>query len=196
MYNGIGLSTPRGSGTNGYVVRNLSHIQARPQKRDERPIDQSQPAARKPNKEITAHDLKRKVEVECMKLQLKLEEKGLAQDEIDTKVDEFRQQKLKNIDFAQPRDAKSLKVHETHLLKEAKSKENEKVARAFRIDRQYEEGQAFNQELQQQKKEQRIRDREARQEEHERQKRRRERDHSDDDYDKEKQRRRRRHRDD
>ena len=29
-YNGVGLSTARGSGTNGYVQRNLSHIKAKP----------------------------------------------------------------------------------------------------------------------------------------------------------------------
>ena len=28
MYNGIGLSTVRGSGTSGYVQRNLSHVPA------------------------------------------------------------------------------------------------------------------------------------------------------------------------
>lgn len=26
MYNGIGLATPRGSGTSGYIQKNLSHI--------------------------------------------------------------------------------------------------------------------------------------------------------------------------
>ena len=34
MYNGIGLPTPRGSGTNGYVQRNLSLVRGR---RGERP---------------------------------------------------------------------------------------------------------------------------------------------------------------
>jgi serine/arginine repetitive matrix protein 2 len=29
MYNGIGLSTARGSGTNGYVVKNLAHVRAK-----------------------------------------------------------------------------------------------------------------------------------------------------------------------
>lgn len=33
MYNGIGLSTVRGSGTSGYVQRNLSHVPATKEKR-------------------------------------------------------------------------------------------------------------------------------------------------------------------
>lgn len=32
MYNGIGLQTARGSGTNGHVTRNLSHVRAKDQK--------------------------------------------------------------------------------------------------------------------------------------------------------------------
>ena len=34
MYNGIGLETTRGSGTNGYVQRNLSHLRNPRDKRE------------------------------------------------------------------------------------------------------------------------------------------------------------------
>lgn len=72
MYNGIGLNTPRGSGTNGYVQRNLSHV---PVKRDrveyvkdvelkklEKLIE------KKGNAEILEHERKRKIEVKCMEM--------------------------------------------------------------------------------------------------------------------------------
>ncbi|ORX43531.1 cwf21-domain-containing protein [Hesseltinella vesiculosa] len=154
MYNGIGLSTPRGSGTNGYVVRNLSHVKTMSKKIQENQ-DGKQYKSRPPNKDITQHDLKRKIEVECMELQLKLEEEGLSQEEIDLKVDAMRQAKLKTLDEAKPRDAKSLQEHETHLIQEAKKLENQKLARAFRIKENHVEGAAFDRDLQRQRREKR-----------------------------------------
>lgn len=35
MYNGIGLQTPRGSGTSGYVQKNLSFVKPNPLKQRE-----------------------------------------------------------------------------------------------------------------------------------------------------------------
>jgi serine/arginine repetitive matrix protein 2 len=79
MYNGIGLNTARGSGTNGYVVRNLSAI---PRGRRE-PVKQFQDIEeehkdrfreRKPNEEILLHERKRQVELQCLTLRLALEE--------------------------------------------------------------------------------------------------------------------------
>lgn len=32
MYNGIGVVTPRGTGTNGYVQRNLAHVMVKKEK--------------------------------------------------------------------------------------------------------------------------------------------------------------------
>jgi hypothetical protein len=44
MYNGIGLTTPRGSGTNGYVQRNLSFVHNRTQRQEYARPDLVQPA--------------------------------------------------------------------------------------------------------------------------------------------------------
>jgi serine/arginine repetitive matrix protein 2 len=96
MYNGIGLSTPRGSGrvvnmyqptqqgfnisslgTNGYVIRNLSHVKPPPIDRNQNNTNDFTnpgPAMRKANQAILDHDRKRKVEVKCMELRLKLED--------------------------------------------------------------------------------------------------------------------------
>lgn len=84
MYNGIGLDTTRGSGTNGYVQRNLSHI--RTDRKDNRQTydynDSSviggfeSSLVKKPNKDILEHDRKRQVELKCVELQDSLENEG------------------------------------------------------------------------------------------------------------------------
>ncbi|CAG9114870.1 unnamed protein product [Plutella xylostella] len=82
MYNGIGLTTPRGSGTNGYVTRNW----AGPRKtkdqvnyRTEEEIAKLDSASNKqPNREILDHERKRKIEVKCAELEDSLEDQGSA----------------------------------------------------------------------------------------------------------------------
>ena len=77
-YNGVGLQTPRGSGTNGYVQRSLANIRKKaptPYSRD-REYDKAPSKTRKPNPEIIEHDRKREIEVQCLELQDKLEEEG------------------------------------------------------------------------------------------------------------------------
>lgn len=77
MYNGIGLKTTRGSGTNGYVQRNLSNFKPREDWRS-RDSNRDPDRARhvQPDAAILAHERKRKVEVRCMELQDELEEQG------------------------------------------------------------------------------------------------------------------------
>ncbi|KAL0095006.1 cwf21 domain-containing protein [Phycomyces blakesleeanus] len=137
MYNGIGLSTPRGSGTNGYVVRNLSFVRPPPTDRNDRlsshDFKAPMPEIRQPNQEILLHDRKRKVEVQCMELQIELEDEGLSEDEIEEKVQELRTRLNKNIDKILPRDAKDLMEHETHQRTAAKEIENKKMMKALNI---------------------------------------------------------------
>ena len=83
MYNGIGLQTARGSGTNGYVTRNLSFIQnMRKDNKQDYLKDQDlakfeQTFTKKPNKDILEHERKRQVELKCLELQDMMEEQGL-----------------------------------------------------------------------------------------------------------------------
>lgn len=67
MYNNIGLTTPRGSGTNGYVTRNLSFV-----------ANQKERVSYKPAVDMAKfeHERKRQIEVQCTKLQDTLEEQG------------------------------------------------------------------------------------------------------------------------
>lgn len=74
------------SGTNGYVVRNLSHLRPR----DGPPggkagdfgspggfgNDNGQPIHRQPDQGILDHEKKRKVEIKCLELRDELEDKG------------------------------------------------------------------------------------------------------------------------
>jgi len=76
MYNGIGLKTPRGTGTSGYVTRNLSF--AKPKyTTGNKPFNYKDapppPKTRRPNDDVLLHKSKRQIEVECFELQEKLE---------------------------------------------------------------------------------------------------------------------------
>lgn len=80
MYNGIGLTTPRGSGTNGYVQRNWALVRKTKDSvnyRTEEEIAKLDSASNKqPNREILDHERKRKIEVKCAELEDSLEEQG------------------------------------------------------------------------------------------------------------------------
>jgi len=124
-YNGIGLKTPRGSGTNGYVQRSLANIRRTPHApyaRDPR-FDQPQTKPRKPNPEIMEHDRKRDIELKCLELQDRLEEEGyvlsppspspvqrtdygrFVEEEIEKKVEQLRRELTKQTYV--PQDVKS-----------------------------------------------------------------------------------------
>lgn len=64
MYNGIGLTTARGSGTNGYVQRNMAFVKDRP--RQQYNTERTQPVQKKPNEEILEHERKRQLEVKVL----------------------------------------------------------------------------------------------------------------------------------
>jgi len=70
MYNGIGLQTPRGSGTNGYIQRNLGF--ARPIKKKDLRFDPAEDEKRRakvamarqqPDAELIEHNRRRAIEV-------------------------------------------------------------------------------------------------------------------------------------
>lgn len=80
MYNGIGLATARGSGTNGYVTRNWAAVKkVKDQtsfKTEEELAKIDSAANRQPNQELLDHDRKRKVELKCIELEQSLEDQG------------------------------------------------------------------------------------------------------------------------
>ena len=76
MSSNVGLSTPRGSGTSGYVQRNLSHLKPRdnfaPYPRDA----EQRHRPRQPDAKILAHDRAREIEVKVFDLRDRLEDEG------------------------------------------------------------------------------------------------------------------------
>lgn len=77
MYNGIGILTPRGTGTSGYVQANKFNLRGRPQQRI--PEDRSAlkgPEQKKPNQGILDHARKRDIELKLAQLADSLEEQG------------------------------------------------------------------------------------------------------------------------
>ncbi|KAJ1665113.1 RNA-splicing factor [Coemansia sp. RSA 1813] len=165
MYNGIGLTTPRGSGTSGHVVRNASALKSG----QERSVAQnrllkysgeSPPRSKPVDKGILEHEQKRQAEVKCLELQDELEEKGLDDAEIEKRVDRFRRQLLENIDHLDLSSGKSIKSFEIQKIAAAKSKENHRMAAALHVEEGYMEGAAFDRELQELKRQKRLLERE------------------------------------
>ncbi|KAF8845750.1 cwf21-domain-containing protein [Paxillus ammoniavirescens] len=162
MYNGIGLTTPRGSGTNGYVQRNLSVLRVHETAAERAAAwDIAPPKHREPDEAILEHERKRKVEVKCLELQLKLEDDGLDEVDIENKVEELRTKLTADL-ASFSTSAKNLKPSDTHAIAAAKRAELDKMARALGTRRDYTEGEAFDREKQEEKKIHRLAEREER----------------------------------
>lgn len=95
MYNGIGLQTPRGSGTNGYIQSNKFFVKPRTTSNPTNPNlgpDAAAPAGgvQKANKDILEHDRKRQIELKLLVLQETLADQGYTDSEISEKLDQAR----------------------------------------------------------------------------------------------------------
>ncbi|KAJ1636329.1 hypothetical protein T492DRAFT_400604 [Pavlovales sp. CCMP2436] len=159
MYNGIGLQTVRGSGTNGYVTKNLSLVGNRRSARDDsKPfaVSSAPLAPRAPSAEILEHERGRRVEVQLAELREELEATGaLRDDEVEQRVDERRAQLLKRLESAKdagkvvgPSSARG----ETHTAAAAKLTEDVTMRSALGIRGEHVVGAAFDRDLQAQKR--------------------------------------------
>jgi serine/arginine repetitive matrix protein 2 len=72
MYNGIGLSTSRGTATSGYVQRNLAFVRPKTKRETFEQQRAAQaalaPEVRRPNAAIIEHERRRKVETKVFEL--------------------------------------------------------------------------------------------------------------------------------
>merc|ERR1712061_19837 len=154
MYNGIGLTTQRGSGTNGYVQRNLSHVL---QKKDrvnyktEEEIKWGDKAnAMEPNEGILQHQRKRKMELKCLELEELLQEQGYKEEEIAEKVDAYRKMLIEK--DAEKHGEEDVDTDEfgravykdSHKMAQAQKEKNERLKAAFGIAPEFAEGSSFN----------------------------------------------------
>merc|ERR1712228_98369 len=153
MYNGVGLQTARGSGTNGYVQTNMAFIRKSrletKVKTDEDIRKMEALLRRKPNQEILAHQAKRKVEVKVLELREAMEEDGnYDEEEIEGKCATLRELLLNKEGFIDSVEAKSARSHEAHQLAAQNEMKNKKAHSAFGIREDYQPGAAFTEEYQ------------------------------------------------
>ncbi|KAK0722996.1 cwf21 domain-containing protein [Lasiosphaeria miniovina] len=150
----VGLSTPRGSGTSGYVQRNLAHTRPRDKAAPYQPreSDNLRHKQRLPDKGLLEHERKREVEVKVFELRDQLEEKGVGEDEIDAKCDALRKQLLADMDSKRNVPGPTrLRMHQVHELADAKIKESERLRQALKISKDYEEGSHWRKQEERQK---------------------------------------------
>ena len=154
MSDNVGLSTPRGSGTSGYVQRNLAHIRPRDSgapypPRDGPGAEAAKYRQRQPDKGILEHDRKRAVEVKVLELRDELEDEGeLGEDVIEDRCAALRAKLLAEGAArgggagggGPDRKNKGLKMHQVHEMADQKIRESERLRRALKISRDYEEG--------------------------------------------------------
>eukprot|EP00434_Breviolum_minutum_P002596 symbB.v1.2.002293.t1/scaffold107.1/size327550/9 len=164
MYGGVGIMTPKGSGTNGYVQRNLSFL---PRQRLDfkAQIGQSFKSmtgenamkVRKANNELLIHEQKRKVENELLKLEDELLSAGMPEAEVQAAVNRERKHMLKAVEDGALRYDSELEKASSHQQALDKEKELLKFEKAVGIDtRSRVVGAAFDQELQAQLKLERM----------------------------------------
>lgn len=169
MYNGIGLSTVRGSSTSGHVQKNHSYV--RPEffrnkldKNTGRQQNQSYAnnGGFKVNKEVIDHNRKFALEAEVFELQETLADAGESQENIDKQVTALRakqQQTLVSVSGTSASNSRKLSSTDTHAAAAAKERENVRVRGAFGLGENFAPGAAFDKEAQEQRRQQREEDR-------------------------------------
>lgn len=104
MYNGIGLATPRGTGTSGHIQKNRAHSGQKLQGVYERKkvhekealvqyekFEKSKQVSRKVDPSIAEHEKKREIEVKCFELRDTLEDEGVEENIIEEEVSNLRE---------------------------------------------------------------------------------------------------------
>ncbi|KAF5191794.1 Serine/arginine repetitive matrix protein [Thalictrum thalictroides] len=154
MYNGIGLQTARGSGTNGYVQTNKFFVKPKSVRVETRGLegDQGTGGVKKANKEILEHDKKRQIQLKLVMLEDKLTEQGYTDDEIAQQLEQTR--KSLEVAAAQAADSGAslltdTKVSDTqtHQIAARKERQMETLRAAFRITREKESSETQEQKL-------------------------------------------------
>lgn len=156
MYNGIGIPTPRGSGTSGYVQKNKASLYNKSNKTgDYKEILQKfqsnpLPFQKEVNEKILEHELLYKIEAEMYRIRKTNEKKFPNKEKLEEyltierkKLEEFYKERyhsgLKDVDGYQ----------ENNYLKEKRLKDLKNI---FHIEDSYKQGEAFDKEKQEEKK--------------------------------------------
>lgn len=164
MYNGIGLTTVRGSATSGHISKNLSYIKPDffRNKIDANTNTSALGGGRvgngdvrnnrhgvlfKSNKDVIEHNKKHALEAEIYELQESMRDNGCSEETIERKVEELKnkQKNSRNYQLTVRSSGKNTDTHEISALKE---EENKKLKNAFGIRDDFVSGEAFDPELQ------------------------------------------------
>ncbi|XP_057849867.2 uncharacterized protein LOC131060588 [Cryptomeria japonica] len=166
MYNGIGLQTPRGSGTNGYIQNNKFFVKPKAVRVETKEIEEGQGAggvSRKANPQILEHDRKRQIELKLAQLEDTLADQGFSDLEILQQLEESR--KILEAQDTSPPDSQKVSETQTHQIAAKKERQLEVFRAALGLG-DIEEGQVFDGDLQEQRKQERIAREEREQERH------------------------------
>jgi len=155
MYNGIGLASVRGSATNGYVQRNMSFVRKDRVRANEefRQQEYEPPKPKKANPEILEHERKRAIELKILQFREAMEERNYSEDEIETKVAEIRKQLSSVAGAGGASGSKQLSSHE---IAARQQKKNAAMADALGVSEHQRPGEAFDEDLQEEKKQTRM----------------------------------------
>ncbi|KAL7998035.1 putative mRNA splicing factor Cwf21 domain-containing protein [Plasmopara halstedii] len=164
MYNGIGLRTVRGSGTNGYVQRNLSYVNisharqklARNQRGIQSGLLDTRGGGRNhppPNPDILLHEQKRKVELQLLEMSLEMEGRGCEPDDIHATVKRERERLLARLN--DKRGDKANNVENSRSQQKYREDNIERIKNAFGIDNDYVAGESFDPEMQERRRQER-----------------------------------------
>jgi serine/arginine repetitive matrix protein 2 len=183
MYNGIGLTTPRGSGTSGHVTKNMAHV--RPEFFRSK-VDANSGKARShgdrfapgaaagggANREILDHNRQRQIEGQLFELQEALIEQG----KTDAEIESLMATKRRELSLGAAGSSSSSsrgsnsssnggggsKVNDSHAAAMRKEEELSRARSAFRIKGDHRPGEGFDVEAQERKKVQAMEERQAR----------------------------------
>ncbi|XP_047337704.1 pre-mRNA-splicing factor cwc-21 [Impatiens glandulifera] len=142
MYNGIGLQTPRGSGTNGYIQSNRFFVKPKTSKvivgNSGNGYEDGQGTggiSKKANTDILEHDRKRQIELKLVILEDKLTDQGYTSSEITEKLAEARRNLEDAAAEAGPISITDKKVSDTqtHQIAARKEKQLEALRSALKI---------------------------------------------------------------
>lgn len=145
MYNGIGLQTARGTGTNGYVQANLSNLLFSKNRTDyntEADIAKAEAEVnRAPNVELLDHEYKRTMEIKCIEFEDLMEGKGFSEEEIQAKVDEYRKLLYNEFESGKNKDMdKELDLRNSHSRAKVAKNNRDRFRSALGIDASFVDG--------------------------------------------------------
>ena len=107
MYNGIGLRTARGSGTNGYVQKSLAHVRkdrnltyfaAQEQEKKRAEQQKGTRLLKKADPSLLEHERKRQVLVRVLEFEAQLKKEGRDEEEVKKRLADYQKDLMKRLE--------------------------------------------------------------------------------------------------